>query len=204
MWIIEEPWPINSWKETWPLPGIKLHQKPVFQQASLQSTSMPQWSQAQGVLKGNWETMNFQLIAHWICFCLQISVSNHMCAHWICLCLQISVSHDSRCVVLPWQGENDWLVIITRIVFVFFISKYVFSGLLGGGDDNKRCCFDQIRSLPPPHCWIFLKLLDMLHGFLEVVTWICQSWYTWISLSCFKDFFKIDTWISLSCYMDFL
>ena len=91
----------------------------------------------------------------------------------------------------------------------FSLVNMCFSGVLGGGDDSTQCCHDQIRSLPclvshslNLHCWIFLKLLDMLHGFLEVVTWICQVWYTWISLSCFMDFFKIDTCISLSCYMD--
>ena len=34
----------------------------------------------------------------------------------------------------------------------------------------------------------------LVHGFLFVVTWICQNWY--------MDFSKVDKWICPSCYMN--
>ena len=56
------------------------------------------------------------------------------------------------------------------------------------------------------HCsyWILFKLLvlsNLMHGFLQVFTWICQIWF--MDFSTFLlGFVKIDFWISLRCYID--
>ena len=48
----------------------------------------------------------------------------------------------------------------------------------------------------------FVKdLSKFLHGFLQVVTWICQNWYMDFSKLLY-GFVKIDWCIFLSCYMD--
>ena len=62
------------------------------------------------------------------------------------------------------------------------------------------------KSLCQFPCWILFKLLDLsklLHGFIEVVKFICQNWYMDFSeLLC--GFVKVPTWICQSSYMDLL